>query len=168
MFCYKCETIYMKRNPILYLVGWIRNENKIRCLRWDSRIAQQLFFFTNLRCNLLYFSYFLGKGGLGSTKFVAFETLAWHNECFFCNICKDSMVGKGFIQVVIENLGSPRMSFASCIFVYNLYTYLYTYTHYTAWKRCSPLQDGENIICPECARKKMMEEIEAEWGEIFI
>ena len=40
-----------------------------------------------------------GKGGLGSTKFVAFETLAWHNECFFCHICKDSMVGKGFIQV---------------------------------------------------------------------
>jgi hypothetical protein len=40
-----------------------------------------------------------GKGGLGSTKFVAFETLAWHNECFFCNICKESMVGKGFIQV---------------------------------------------------------------------
>jgi len=59
-----------------------------------------------------------GKGGLGSTKFVAFETLAWHNECFFCHICKDSMVGKGFIQ------------------------------------------DGENIICPECARKKMIEEIE--------
>jgi len=42
---------------------------------------------------------FKGKGGLGSTKFVAFETLAWHNECFFCAICKDSMVGKGFIQV---------------------------------------------------------------------
>jgi len=61
-----------------------------------------------------------GKGGLGSTKFVAFETLAWHNECFFCNICNESMVGKGFIQ------------------------------------------DGENIICPECARKKMMEEMEQE------
>ena len=42
---------------------------------------------------------FTGKGGLGSTKFVAFETLAWHNECFICNICKGSMVGKGFIQV---------------------------------------------------------------------
>ena len=41
----------------------------------------------------------VGKGGLGSTKFVAFETLAWHNECFFCNICNESMVGKGFIQV---------------------------------------------------------------------
>ena len=40
-----------------------------------------------------------GKGGLGSTKFVAFESLAWHNECFICNICKGSMVGKGFIQV---------------------------------------------------------------------
>jgi len=59
-----------------------------------------------------------GKGGLGSTKFVAFETLAWHNDCFYCHICQDSMVGKGFIQ------------------------------------------DGDNIICPECARKKMIEEIE--------
>ncbi|CAB4060744.1 Four and a half LIM domains protein 1,Four and a half LIM domains protein 3,Four and a half LIM domains protein 2,Four and a half LIM domains protein 5 [Lepeophtheirus salmonis] len=35
-----------------------------------------------------------GKGGLGSTKFVAFETLAWHNECFFCAHCNESMVGK--------------------------------------------------------------------------
>ena len=35
---------------------------------------------------------------MGSTKFVAFEKLAWHNECFFCAICKVSMVGKGFIQ----------------------------------------------------------------------
>ena len=43
---------------------------------------------------------FLGKGGLGSTKFVAFETLAWHNDCFYCALCKDSMVGKGFIQVM--------------------------------------------------------------------
>lgn len=43
-----------------------------------------------------------GKGGLGSTKFVAFETQAWHNECFICNICKGSMIGKGFIQVKIR------------------------------------------------------------------
>ncbi len=40
-----------------------------------------------------------GKGGLGNTKFVAFEKLAWHNGCFFCAQCKESMVGKGFIQV---------------------------------------------------------------------
>ncbi len=59
-----------------------------------------------------------GRGGLGSTKFVAFEKLAWHNECFFCAICKESMVGKGFIQ------------------------------------------DEGNIICPECARKKIMAEME--------
>ncbi len=39
-----------------------------------------------------------GKGGLGNTKFVAFEKLAWHNGCFFCAICKETMVGKGFIQ----------------------------------------------------------------------
>jgi len=61
-----------------------------------------------------------GKGGLGSTRFVAFETLAWHNECFFCANCKVSMVGKGFIQ------------------------------------------DGNEIVCPECARKKMIAEMEAE------
>eukprot|EP00095_Tigriopus_kingsejongensis_P005744 snap_masked-scaffold28_size608977-processed-gene-1.8 protein:Tk05744 transcript:snap_masked-scaffold28_size608977-processed-gene-1.8-mRNA-1 annotation:"lim and cysteine-rich domains protein 1" len=59
-----------------------------------------------------------GRGGLGSTKFVAFETLAWHNECFFCARCKLSMVGKGFIQ------------------------------------------DGGNIVCPECARQKMLQEME--------
>ena len=60
----------------------------------------------------------IGKGGLGSTRFVAFETLAWHNECFFCATCKVSMVGKGFIQ------------------------------------------DGTDIVCPECARKKMIAEME--------
>jgi len=59
-----------------------------------------------------------GKGGLGSTKFVAFETLSWHNECFFCAQCKVSMVGKGFIQ------------------------------------------DGENIICPECARNNMEQDMD--------
>ena len=62
----------------------------------------------------------IGKGGLGSTRFVAFETLAWHNECFFCATCKVSMVGKGFIQ------------------------------------------DENDIVCPECARKKMIAEMEAE------
>ena len=65
-------------------------------------------------------SILLGKGGLGSTRFVAFETQAWHNECFFCANCKVSMVGKGFIQ------------------------------------------DGNDIVCPECARKKMIAEMEAE------
>ena len=99
--------------------------------------------------NFYPFDSFLGKGGLGSTKFVAFETLAWHNECFFCNICKDSMVGKGFIQVNIhfQELESTRMLFKSRLWETEGEFYF---------------QDGENIICPECARKKMMEEIEAE------
>ena len=64
--------------------------------------------------------YFSGKGGFGNTKFIAFEKLAWHYECFICASCNESMVGKGFIQ------------------------------------------DEGNIICPECARKKMLEEMEAE------
>ena len=29
-----------------------------------------------------------------------------------------------------------------------------------AGSMCNNTQDGENIICPECARKKMIEEIE--------
>merc|ERR1712109_179950 len=61
-----------------------------------------------------------GKGGFGNTKFIAFEKLAWHYECFICGLCNESMVGKGFIQ-----------------------------------------EEG-SIICPECARKKMLEEMEAE------
>lgn len=61
-----------------------------------------------------------GKGGFGNTKFIAFEKLAWHYECFICGMCQESMVGKGFIQ------------------------------------------DEGAIICPECARKKMLEEMEAE------
>ena len=77
-----------------------------------------------------------GKGGLGSTKFVAFETLAWHNDCFFCHICQDSMVGKGFIQVIKDK--TRECSGNISVFI----------------------QDGDNIICPECARKKMIEEIE--------
>ena len=61
-----------------------------------------------------------GKGGFGNTKFIAFEKLAWHYECFICACCNESMVGKGFIQ------------------------------------------DEGAIICPECARKKMLEEMEEE------
>ena len=64
--------------------------------------------------------FFSGKGGFGNTKFIAFEKLAWHYECFICAMCQESMVGKGFIQ------------------------------------------DEGAIICPECARKKMLEEMEAE------
>ena len=64
------------------------------------------------------------------------------------------MVGKGFIQVNIhfQELESTRMLFKSRL-----------------WETEAELsfQDGENIICPECARKKMMEEIEAEWTQFW-
>ena len=77
---------------------------------------------------------------------MAFETLAWHNECFFCHLCKDSMVGKGFIQVgfIMQNHEEEkRLPVLSIIILMHNNT-----------------QDGDNIICPECARKKMIEEIE--------
>ena len=35
--------------------------------------------------------------GLGGTRFVTFEERSWHNDCFLCNDCQTSLVGKGFI-----------------------------------------------------------------------
>lgn len=35
--------------------------------------------------------------GLGGTRFVTFEDRSWHNDCFVCNDCRGSLVGKGFI-----------------------------------------------------------------------
>lgn len=35
--------------------------------------------------------------GLGGTRFVTFEERSWHNDCFVCNECHASLVGKGFI-----------------------------------------------------------------------
>ena len=53
---------------------------------------------------------FLGKGGFGNTKFIAFEKLAWHYECFICGLCNESMVGKGFIQEEKVLFGKKRIS----------------------------------------------------------
>ena len=38
----------------------------------------------------------VGQSG-GSTKFISFEDRHWHNECFLCSMCQQSLVGKGFI-----------------------------------------------------------------------
>ena len=38
----------------------------------------------------------IGLSG-ASTKFVSFENRHWHNECFDCSQCRQSLVGKGFI-----------------------------------------------------------------------
>ena len=80
--------------------------------------TEKVFFLFAKTC--VWFLNISGKGGFGNTKFIAFEKLAWHYECFICACCNESMVGKGFIQ------------------------------------------DEGAIICPECARKKMLEEMEEE------
>jgi hypothetical protein len=49
-------------------------------------------------------SFFVGKGGFGNTKFIAFEKLAWHYECFICAACNESMVGKGTFKVLKLNI----------------------------------------------------------------
>lgn len=35
--------------------------------------------------------------GIGGTRFISFEDRHWHNDCFICAVCKNSLVGKGFI-----------------------------------------------------------------------
>ncbi|OQR71738.1 protein prickle-like [Tropilaelaps mercedesae] len=35
--------------------------------------------------------------GIGGTRFISFEDRNWHNECFICAMCRNSLVGKGFI-----------------------------------------------------------------------
>ncbi|XP_064489395.1 prickle planar cell polarity protein 3-A-like isoform X3 [Ornithodoros turicata] len=35
--------------------------------------------------------------GIGGTRFISFEDRNWHNDCFFCAMCNNSLVGKGFI-----------------------------------------------------------------------
>ncbi|KAG9508947.1 Four and a half LIM domains protein 2, partial [Fragariocoptes setiger] len=35
--------------------------------------------------------------GVGGTRFVTFEDRNWHNDCFVCTDCRQSLVGKGFI-----------------------------------------------------------------------
>nr|XP_050027160.1 prickle planar cell polarity protein 3-B-like isoform X2 [Dermacentor andersoni] len=52
--------------------------------------------------------------GIGGTRFISFEDRNWHNDCFICAMCNNSLVGKGFIT------------------------------------------DGPEILCPECARQKLM------------
>lgn len=35
--------------------------------------------------------------GIGGTRFISFEDRHWHNDCFICAVCRNSLVGKGFI-----------------------------------------------------------------------
>ena len=50
----------------------------------------------------------------------------------------------------------------SCCWPFPLFVHI---VHIAQYQLDNVLQDGENIICPECAKKKMMEEIEAEWAD---
>ena len=112
---------YMISNPFVVLVPWIA---KKKAKFHDILQAKKEAFSNKDRKSwaktCVGFLNISGKGGFGNTKFIAFEKLAWHYECFICACCNESMVGKGFIQ------------------------------------------DEGAIICPECARKKMLEEMEEE------
>ncbi len=35
--------------------------------------------------------------GVGGTRYISFEDRHWHNECFVCQRCRSSLVGRGFL-----------------------------------------------------------------------
>jgi hypothetical protein len=35
--------------------------------------------------------------GVGGTRYISFEDRHWHNECFVCQRCRTSLVGRGFL-----------------------------------------------------------------------
>lgn len=34
---------------------------------------------------------------MGGTRYISFEDRHWHNECFVCQRCRTSLVGRGFL-----------------------------------------------------------------------
>jgi hypothetical protein len=37
------------------------------------------------------------KIGVGGTRYISFEDRHWHNDCFACQHCRTSLVGRGFL-----------------------------------------------------------------------
>ena len=35
--------------------------------------------------------------GVGGTRYISFEDRHWHNDCFVCQRCRSSLVGRGFL-----------------------------------------------------------------------
>lgn len=35
--------------------------------------------------------------GSGGTRYISFEDRHWHNDCFVCQRCRGSLVGRGFL-----------------------------------------------------------------------
>ncbi len=35
--------------------------------------------------------------GSGGTRYISFEDRHWHNDCFVCQRCRSSLVGRGFL-----------------------------------------------------------------------
>jgi hypothetical protein len=35
--------------------------------------------------------------GVGGTRYISFEDRHWHNDCFVCQRCRGSLVGRGFL-----------------------------------------------------------------------
>jgi len=42
--------------------------------------------------------------GIGGTKYISFEDRHWHNECFICQQCHGSLVGRGFLTDAMDIL----------------------------------------------------------------
>ena len=70
--------------------------------------------------------------GQGGTRFISFEGRHWHSDCFVCALCKQSMAGKvsgGYFGKLILIVFLMLQGF---------------------------ITDGDDIICPECAKDKLL------------
>ncbi|OQV12122.1 Four and a half LIM domains protein 2 [Hypsibius exemplaris] len=105
--CSKCALI-ITANGITYKNSPFHKECFL-CTNCNTQLAGQKFTVKDERpfCAACYAELFakrcsacrlpiIGQSG-GSTKFVSFENRHWHNECFECSQCQQSLVGKGFI-----------------------------------------------------------------------
>jgi len=42
--------------------------------------------------------------GVGGTRYISFEERHWHNDCFVCQRCRSSLVGRGFLTEGLDIL----------------------------------------------------------------
>lgn len=73
--------------------------------------------------------------GLGGSKYISFEERQWHNNCFNCKKCNESLVGRGFLtfsdDLYCPDCGKDLWGICSstkeqhCFLMWHLLHYLY-------------------------------------------
>ena len=110
------------------------------------------------------------QGILPSVPYLKFESQAWHKECFYCIICKESLIGKGFqnydANVICQECYKEKVS-KKCLVCLKSITgtgiqYNFRWYHQECFQctGCKKLLSGEKVLekqdqlfCQECTAK---------------